>query len=105
MTNGLEIKNKDDIERLYKDNPNEVVIFIALNLMDVKKDLSDVKHKVSSIEEKCSCRQETCNREMNDKINKKMYFNRFKNFIIQFPGGALGGVIACYFLLKLIKLI
>lgn len=94
MTNGLEIKNEKDIKELYKTNPDEVVIFIATNLIDVKKDVYEVKKSIHKYQD-----------EFDKKLNDRFSINRFKNFIIQFPGGVFGGVIACYVLLKAFKLI
>jgi translation initiation factor 2 gamma subunit (eIF-2gamma) len=85
---GLEIK-KEDIPEIYRDNPGHVVIFIAENLLDLKDDVNELKNQ-------CSCRYDNCQKE----IKRSFKTNKFKNFLVQFPGGVIGGTLAVYFIFK-----
>lgn len=89
MTNGLEIKDKEEIQEIYKRNPDQVVIFIAENVMDLKKDVYEIKSQYENMFQECVV-----------EIEKKIKPNKLKNFIMQFPGGAISGALVAYLIIK-----
>ncbi|MFB5606352.1 MAG: hypothetical protein ACE5R7_08705 [Nitrosarchaeum sp.] len=96
MTNGLEIKNAHDFVEIYRDNEALALGFIAENVIDLKKDVSELNNR-------CTCRYEECKRENNIRFNglsKKIKRTKFKDFLMQFPGGMISGAIVSFLIFK-----
>ena len=94
MTNGAEIKTKEEIAELYKSNPGLAVGILFENIVSIK--------------EKCSCRMQKCKEDQNEfylkvekRINDEVKPKHIKNFLMQFPGGIVGGAITVYLVIEL----
>lgn len=80
MTNGLSVKNQDDFQKLYNDDPALAMSLLFQNISDLKS--------------QCSLRLETCkNQQSSDKM---------KNMMVQAGGGIVGGIAAAWVYVKAI---
>lgn len=96
MSNGLEIKDAHDFVRIYEDNQALALGFIAENVIDLKKNISELNNR-------CTCRYEECKKENQIerlKLLKKIKKTRFKDFLMQFPGGMISGAITFWIIFK-----
>lgn len=96
MTNGLEIKNAHDFVEIYRDNEALALGFIAENVIDLKRDVSELNNR-------CTCRYEECKKGNvleYKKLSKKIRKTKFKDFLMQFPGGMISGAIVSFLIFK-----